>query len=60
MKTMTIDKIVNALQQIGKDYGMDTLVMMLPVENDEPLDITSVNLGFDEEGHPVANFTTGE
>lgn len=60
METMTIGEIIEALLQIGKERGSDTPVMMLPVENDEPLNITSVNLGFDEEGHPVANFTTDE
>jgi len=60
MESMTIAEVIQALNQIGDEYGMNIPVVMLPSENDEPYAISSVNVGFDEDGQPVANFTTDE
>ena len=57
-ETMTIHDVIRTLQDIENDVGPDTPAMMLPQENDEPYPITAVNLGYDDFGQQVANFTT--
>ena len=60
MDTMTVGDVISALTAIAKEYGSDTPAVMLPQENDEPITITSVNVGYYEMGRPVASFTSEE
>lgn len=60
MDTMTVGDVISALTAIEEVYGSDIPAVMLPQENDEPITITAVNVGYDDAGHPVANFTTEE
>lgn len=57
---LTIDEVVKALMEIREEFGGDIPVAMLPDENNEPYAVTGVNCGYDEEGKPVANFTTDD